>query len=300
MRVNRLVLKIIKHYLNKSGDQIVANKPDFEGYIKFLDCAPEEGCQDCYRYDVILAKPENRLGITLVDVHGGAYVYSTRRHNHTFMNFFLERGFDIVLLDYPLGNGKIGPKEQFGAIYEQFQHFATHMKEYGVGEKLFLTGDSAGGHYALLLAEALTLPSVRENLGKPSLDNLNLQGILLSCPVYDYVNTAATKGLTKYVRHQMFGPECDNLDLVKAHCPRTNFKEFNLPIFVSSCRNDFIGFNSKLLDEDSKALGKDLTYLYLDSDNRKVDHVHNLTKMDLPESLKVNQAMVDFMLAKVR
>ena len=296
MKVNRFIFWMAKKYLNHGGNIGLKSKPDFHEYEKRLDIAPVEGCSDDRRYDIIYAKPENRKGIALFDIHGGAYVYSTRRHNHTYLNFFLEQGFDIVALDYPLGNGKIGTDDQFKAIYQELEHFVAHQKEYGLDEPCFLTGDSAGGHFALLLSEVLEQEEMRKELGLSDL-NFKFQGVLLSCPVYDFAKTIASPGLSKGVRRQMWGKVAFDKELAKALDPRVHFPKSDIPVFLSSCKLDFIGENSALLSEDAKKLEKNLTYLYLDTDDKAVDHVHNVVKMGLPESRRVNQAMVEFILS---
>ena len=293
MLVNGFFFWMAKRYLNRSGKINLAQKPDFHEYDKRLDIPSSEGASDPYCYDIIYAKKENRKGIALLDIHGGAYVYSTRRHNHTFMNYFLERGFDVVIFDYPLNKGKFGADEQFRAIYQEVAHFNAHKKEYGLDEELWIIGDSAGGHYALLLAEALTNPKARERMNLESLD-LDIKGVLLNCPVYDFTATATMPGLTKHVRRQMWGPRFVDQDYLATYDPRAYYSEFDLPVFLSSCKQDFIGTNSAALAEGAKVYGKNLTYCYLDTDAKGVDHVHNVVRLDLPESKQVNDAMIDF------
>lgn len=47
---------------------------------------------------------------------------------------------------------------------------------------------------------------------------------------------------------------------------------------------------------DCEAAGRPLTFVDIESDDKKVAHVHNVTSIDLPESKQVNAAMVDFMI----
>ena len=49
------------------------------------------------------------------------------------------------------------------------------------------------------------------------------------------------------------------------------------------------------LKADCEAAGRELTFVDIESDDKKVAHVHNVTSIDLPESQTVNAAMIDFM-----
>lgn len=294
MKIGRFLFGVSKRALIRSGIKGLQVKPTFEGYQTRMDVAPDGVSADDCRYDILYAKPENRKGITLVNVHGGAYVYSTRKHNHTFANYFLEKGFDVIVVDYPLNTGTIGPDVQFKAIYAEIAHFAAHKKEFGLDQNLFISGDSAGAHYTLLLGEALTNPELRRQMELPDVD-LDLRGVLLNCPVYDFSATASTKLINEYVRTQMFGPRANDKDFIRLYDPRVHFEKFELPIFLSSCKKDFIGANSRLLAEDAKKYGKNLTFIYLDTNKRGVDHVHNVVRLDLPESIQVNEGMINFL-----
>lgn len=295
MKINRFFFSLFKWYLNRGGKIGLKNRPLFEDYVKYLDNPSDDSPLDSHCYDVILAKPEKRNGITLIDIHGGAYVYSTRRHNHTWMNYFLERGFDIAILDYPLCTGKFSFDHQFEVFYGQIADLAKRNKEFGLGERFFLTGDSAGGHFALLLAEVLNSPELREKMHLPEVD-LRLEGVLLNCPVYDYTMTAEDPMTTSGTKKAMLGPKWKDKDYVALYDPRVHYPDLNLPVFASTCKKDFIKVNAERLKEDADKLHKPLTYLYIDSDTPGVDHVHNLVRMDLPESIRVNDAMIAFML----
>ena len=68
-----------------------------------------------------------------------------------------------------------------------------------------------------------------------------------------------------------------------------------MPIFLSTCKFDFIRPQSLMLKEDIDTYNLKHTYLDIDSDNKKVDHVHNVVRPYLEESKTVNDAMDKFM-----
>lgn len=74
--------------------------------------------------------------------------------------------------------------------------------------------------------------------------------------------------------------------------PRTYINGFSCPLFVSTCKRDFVRIQAEYLKADCDSLGLSLEYLDIDSDKRKVGHVHNVTNPTLPESRLVNESMI--------
>ncbi len=294
MKIGRMTFSLAKAWLNHTGKAFLRAKPDFAEYQKFLNVDIDGSGLDSHRYDVILAKESNRKNVTLIDIHGGAYVYSTRRHNELFLNYFLERGFDIVALDYPLNNGKQDCQDQLNILWEQFTHLAAHWQEYGLGSRVFITGDSAGGHFALLLTIALTDPAAREAFGWPKID-LSPLGVLLNCPIYDFASMGQENPMTHYVATQLIGKRHVDDAYLNLVSPKTYFPKLQTPLFFSSCKRDFIGVHSKRLEDDAENLGKDYEFCFIDSDDKKVAHVHNVLNLKLADSIRVNDAMIAFM-----
>ena len=77
--------------------------------------------------------------------------------------------------------------------------------------------------------------------------------------------------------------------------PRTYIDGLSCPLFVSTCKRDFVRIQAEYLKADCDSLGLSLEYLDIDSDKRKVGHVHNVINQDLPESKTVNNRMLEFM-----
>lgn len=294
MKINRFHFAIAKAWLEHGGKKGLKRRPRFLDNTKFLDVACDDSGIDSHCYDVILSSAPTRLGITILDIHGGAYVYSTRRHNHTFLNFFLEKGFDVVSLDYPLNDGKRDCLDQLNVLWKQISHFAEHIKEYGVGEKIYIMGDSAGGHFALALAEALCDEGVRQQFNWPKIP-LALAGVLVNCPVYDFKGIGQQTAMTDYVADHLVGPRRKDESYLDLVSPKTHIASLRIPLFLSSCKQDFLSAQSFMLREEVLGLGHELEYVFLDTDAKGVSHVHNVVNLSLPESIEINEKMAAFM-----
>ena len=294
MKLGRFRLGLARLFLERSQRKGRKHQPSLAKYQNFMDVSPKNGAKDHFCYDVILADKENSKGITLIDIHGGAYVTATRKNNHGFIEYFLKKGFDTVLLDYPLNDGKRGVDDQFAAIVDEFNHLVQNIEKYGLSKKVFVTGDSAGGHFALLLAEALCDPKLAKTFGLHPGD-LQMCGVLANCPVYDFERIGYLMPMTKNAQKRLFGPLYLNPEKTALYSPKANLESLNCPVFLSSCKRDFLLGEYQSFCQDAKNLKKNLTVVFIDEDNPKVGHVHNILDVSDPFAIEVNDAMVAFM-----
>lgn len=155
---------------------------------------------------------------------------------------------------------------------------------------MFLTGDSAGGHLALYMAEgsADTSLPIRPSVFKP-------RGVLLNCPAYDYASFAGGDGFTKEALAWFIGPRYEDKAYLESLSPRTFIGSYKGPLFVSTSRHDFIREQALLLKQDCDSLERKFEFLDIPSDDKKVGHVHNVVNQELPESKTVNNRMLEFM-----
>ena len=293
MKLGAFRFSIARFFLNRSQKAQLKKQPSLDSYKTFFDVAPFDDAPMTNRYDVICAKT-NPLGITLIDIHGGAYVTAERKNNHGFMEYFVKKGFDSVLLDYPLNDGKQGVDDQVRALVNELNHLLANLDEYGIGKHLFLTGDSAGGHFACLLAEAFCDEKLANKLGLQTRGH-KLSGVLLNCPVYDFGQIGMNSGLTNGTIRLMFGPMYFDKEKVELHDPRAHVNSLTCPVFISSCKRDFLIQQYLTFCGDAEKLGLDVTKVFLDVDDPKVAHVHNILDLSEEHAVQVNDAMAKFM-----
>lgn len=254
--------------------------------------------------DIYYADNSLRKDAVLVDIHGGFYVAGDRRNNRAFASFFLKEGYDVVLLEYRLNDGKRDVSDELADCATGLDYLAIHADELGLNkDRMFLTGDSAGGHLALYMAEGTrnrTLP-VRPKEFKTA-------GVLLNCPAYDFATFGESKSFAKSALEWFIGPRYKDKEWMKSMSPRTYIGSYFGPLLVSTCTNDFIRSQSLILKADCDSLGNwgalpadpssrkaPFEFVDIASEDKKVSHVHNVTNLGLPESREVNARMVAFM-----
>ena len=241
--------------------------------------------------DIYYADEAVRKDAVLVDIHGGFYVAGRRENNRAFASVFLREGYDVVLLEYRLNDGKRDVADELADCAAGLDYLAAHASELGLNRgRMFLTGDSAGGHLALYMAEGAmdkALP-VRPAAFAP-------RGVLINCPAYDFASFGESKSFTKSALEWFIGPRYQDKEWMTSMSPRTFINSYQGPLLVSTCTNDFIRSQSLLIKADCDSLARPLEFVDIASNDKNVDHVHNVTKPGLPESQEVNSRMIAFM-----
>lgn len=241
--------------------------------------------------DVYYAGPENRKDAVLVDIHGGFYVAGRRENNRAFASTFLKEGYDVVLVEYRLNDGKRDVWDELSDCAAALDYIAVNAGELGLNkDRMFLTGDSAGGHLALYMAEGTENESMPV---RPSV--FKSRGALLNCPAYDFASFANSESFTKGALEWFMGPRYQDQEWLKSLSPKTFIGSYSGPLLVSTCTRDFIRSQSLLIKADCDSLGRAVELVDIESDDKNVAHVHNVIDPKLPESQSVNARMVEFM-----
>ena len=292
MKSGRLSINLLNLLLRRSIKKRRKSYPPHL-YREWIDIPYLNDNNKQHTYDVYLANEENRKHVCIIDIHGGAYILGEHIDNYPFAFEMLKEGYDVVLVDYQPNNGKMDTTDLLNDIVLNIKHLFENLKEYDLDKDSFvLSGDSAGGHFALILSEAIINKETASilNFGLPKID---LKAVLVNCPVYDFMNLGEGT-LSKSGFKRLFGPKYSDKEHMRKLSPKTYISSINIPLFLSTCKHDFIRNESMLLNEDMKDK-KNYVFLDIDSDDKNVDHVHNITKPQLEESKKVNNAMARFL-----
>ena len=293
MKLSPWMLKLIRVRLKKEDAKRHRCWPALDSYKTRLDVDALNDGVFGHQLDIYYASEAVRKNKVILDIHGGAYIYSDRKNNFGFCSVFVDQGYDVVALDYLPNDGKHGCRDQVETLAAQLRFLMQSGKELGLNmDEVYLMGDSAGGHYALLMAELSESELAREKMGL-DVGGIAFKGVVLCCPVYDFVASANTPLLTTRARRFMFGPDLDSNHLA-ALSPRTYIREHRLPTLVTSNCNDLLKEESLLLTKEAKELGLPVQFDFIESENKEVDHVHNVVKIDLKESKELNRRILTF------
>ena len=280
MKIGKLALKFIGWRMG-SGEKAALKHVVFDRSPNTIFDIPYSDVEDeRLKFDLLKSSGEKRKNVLLIDIHGGAYYHGHRSCNYAFSNYFREQGYDVVVADYRLTDASKGlsVKTEVQDLLKLFAYLEAHLKDYGLeNDKVVIMGDSAGGHFAMRTSEIC----LDENLKKKWGVDANLPKISKSGQTY------------------MYGLGYEDEEWTKSLDPREHIKSLSVPVFVSSCFNDFLKEHSIKLDKELNELGAEHSFVWIATKNKKVGHVHNVIAMNLPESKKVNEAIVEFLESKV-
>lgn len=291
MKVGRLIVNILKLTSIDGTKKRRKTYPPIDKYEGKLNVPYIDDKKHEHTFDIFYAK-ENRKNCLIFDIHGGGYIFGDHYDNYPFAFEFVKEGYDVVTVDYRLNDGKINIKEQCDDIAECIKYVLTHRKELDIeDEPIAITGDSAGGHFAMLFSEALLDKEFAKELGY-EFPKEKVVACLMNCPVYDFAHIG-DDNLSNSGMKRMFGPNYKDRKAMELVCPKVHVKSLTCPVFVSTCKHDFLRVQSLMLKEDMKGRD-DFEFVDIYVDEKHVGHVHNVLHIGHPLADKVNQAMVAF------
>ena len=301
MKIGSLAINLLKFKLtreNKKRCKGLFFDPKYnpKQNIPYMDDKKEH-----HKFDVYYTPIKEKKNCLIIDIHGGAYIFGHRQENYMFGTVFLDAGFDFITIDYVANNSRRSVNDIVDQCVKCVSYIATHMEELGFPKdySVVLTGDSAGGHLASTITELFLDKIYASELGY-DLPHLNIKALAINCPVFKFVGLGGG-GLTNSGMRRLFGPSWRDENKRALICPSAHIESLTVPLFVSTCKNDFLrqgGAETVLPAMEGKKTK--LEYLYLEEDDPAVGHVHNVLDIKNPASIKVNQAMIDFFSKSIR
>ena len=294
MKIGKLAVNFLKVKLTIEKKNTL-RKETYRTYDSLLDIPT---CNDNipeHHIDVYFAPEERRRNACMIYIHGGAYVFSNRKQYKKYAEEFLEYGFDFISVDYRLNDGKRNIKDILFDVFSALNHIQNHKKDLRIeNDKLILLGDSAGGHLCLFSALVNHHPEISKEIDLPEL-NIDLALLLTNSPVYHFETLDKVFNLSKSGVKRLFGPDYFLPGYPEKYSPYTYIDNLNIPIFISTCKKDFLRKEPIALIQDLRKKNyQDMEVVDINSDNKKVGHVHNVVNLKLKESQTVNEAMRQF------
>lgn len=249
----------------------------------------------------IYTPTENNNGITLLYIHGGAYVHGWKETNSVFISWFVNQGFSVVSMNYRLAGGidQITVKDQIQDVFSVLEFISNNYAYYGISrEKLCIMGDSSGGHLSLMTDIIFHDEEAREYYEIKELPNVKISCVAVNSTMYDYekVVEMGRDLLSKRGCKELFSKNYLDKNYVRINSPRYYFKkQLKLePLFGSTSNHDFFEYQSFLFNKDCQKLGYSLVYIYENTPDKNIGHIYNHFDLDGEAGLRCNNAMVEF------
>jgi acetyl esterase/lipase len=245
--------------------------------------------------------PEGTTGLlpTVVDIHGGGWMYGDKELNKYYCLYLASQGFAVVNMSYRL-LPEVDLRGQAQDIFACLHWLEANAKQHHCDlGRVLVTGDSAGGHLTGLTAciqadgELQTLYGV-----KPV--SFTISAIAINHGVCDPTTGITGRGFAdREINRMLAGKEPDRLRLLS----KVNFQDtapgLKLPpvLLVSS--------EADVLHSHSVALAKWLTdrgipyrtKFWTREQGAELGHVFNVLYPNRPESIETNKAILSFFTA---
>ena len=201
------------------------------------------------RHTLDLIRPAGEEPLPLiVEIHGGAYIACEKNINRLHARAFAQQGFCVVNGDYtlhPEGTFRQNMQE-LADILRWVEDNAAH---YGMDvSRAYLSGDSAGGHLALLYTMIQSSESVRARFGT-HLPGLRLRAAAATCPCFRlrYGEKEANDAAARQIVEMAFPDgvseeELEELDVLKL-IPEVDYP----PLIVTATPGDTLLWQEDLI-----------------------------------------------------
>lgn len=232
----------------------------------------------------------------IIDIHGGGWIYGTKELNKIYCHYLAKEGFAVVNMNYHLFPTVTLP-EPIQDIFSVFNYLLENQDTLNLDMKnVFLTGDSAGGHYTMLCQSILCDEELQTLYGVHSDIKFNAIGMI--CGAFDPTDFGKIKlpiakcmvamffdKDKKYKNHKYFN---------SVNTYNAQFDKFP-PMFFSTCYGDFIKKYSVKLHKLLNELNIEHTYFYAKRKGSKhfLPHVYNVMNPEWSESAIVNEMLIN-------
>ncbi len=190
---------------------------------------------------------------TIINIHGGGYVAGIKENCSVLCRKMAEKGYCVINMEYTKSETKGFPTPVY-ETFKLFDYINSHeeIKKHINLNKLFLSGDSAGGHISSLVANILESEDLKQKFGVKS--NLKIKGLILISPVFGVFKFGKLRFLRKKLEQVVFKENyqtsiqnaCNNLELLNKNFP---------PCIIFSALTDVLNVHTQILLKKAKKIG---------------------------------------------
>lgn len=234
---------------------------------------------------------------TIIDIHGGGWVYGSKDINRNYCRWLAAQGYTVVCPSYRL-MPKVELRRQIQDVMAALRWVAANGDAHHCDlSRVFLTGDSAGGHLAGL-AYCIEQDENLQRVYKTKPSGLPILALGFSHAVCDFTPTnTAEKLLVKEMYPLMFGDTPTRAPWYgHASFPETSAGIPKLPpIFIVTSDHDPFHKESLILETYLRGRGADYEYIcWKREQGVKLGHVFHVKYERYPESIETNCRMLEY------
>lgn len=290
------IVKFARFAQHKANDPRIAKNRNNYQVLEALDLAYlPDGSEDHYLdvYSPAGTTAEEKLPV-VIDMHGGAYVSCFKELNRQQGQYFASKGCRCVNINYTLfpENDMYGVIREFFSILEWIK---ANAEKYGFDtDRVYLTGDSAGGHMVLMVGAAMVSEAFRAACGV-STPAVRIQKIAANCPLGDFDVTISNSGPVFKLMKTCLKDRLSDEQYVRNCNIRNYLSEEYPPLFLLTTPTDGVLYKTTAqLHTDLTAKGFTHQYKEYIGTANKLGHVFSVSYPDYEESVEANNDILSF------
>jgi len=250
-----------------------------------------------HNLDIYRPRQQNAPLPVVMLIHGGGYVSCEKFINEAQGKYFATKNFAVVNVNYSLQ-----PEADFidviRELFDALHWIEENAPRYGLdSHRIFVSGDSGGGHYALLTAAVSESEYLQKYFGVRQV-SAGIRGTAASCPMTEIRSARDKKDITsRFIRKNTL------------HSGRLHDDEFidnvSIPYLLDKCAFPEVFLlttpTDSLLYQEAKRLHETLAkrsiphqYREYQSAERELGHVFNVMNPEYPESVMANDDILEF------
>ncbi len=212
----------------------------------------EDKINNCF--DIYYPKTKSNAKLpTIINIHGGGYVAGVKENCSKFCQELAKNGYFVINMEYTKSETKGFPTP----IYETFKLFDYIKSNEEINNhidysKVFLCGDSAGGHIVSLVANILGNKDLKQRFNVES--DMKVKGLILNSPVFGVFKFGNLRFLKNKMEEVVYNEyngnsiknACNNLELLNSNFP---------PCIIFSAINDVLNIHTNIFLKKAEQIG---------------------------------------------
>ena len=249
-----------------------------------------------------LYRPEGASGLlpTVVDIHGGGWMYGDRGLNRNYCMALAAQGYAVMGMSYRL-LPETDLQGQVQDVFASLHWLEDHGEEHGFDlSRILLAGDSAGGHLAGLAACIQKSRALQALYGVEPLSH-GITALAIAHGVCDLYRFAFLKppldqAVTREYQKMFFGPRWRMSPLYGHASFEDTAPGLDLPpiLVIASEPDRYYRQSRRLIRWLDRSNLEHQVILWRRSQGERLTHVFEVGYWDWPESQETNRRMLDF------
>lgn len=249
-----------------------------------------------------LYRPEGAPGPfpTVVDIHGGGWMYGDRKLNRNYCMALSAQGYAVMGMSYRL-LPHVTLAGQVQDVFASLHWLEEHGAEHGFDlSRLLLTGDSAGGHLAGLVACIQKSPALQALYEvRPIAHQITALAIAHGvCNVYrfSFLRPPLDQAVTWEYQKMLFGPRWKLSPLYGHASFEDTAPGLELPpiLVIASEPDSYFCQSRQLIDYLDRSPFSHQVILWRREQGERLTHVFEVSHWNWPESQETNRRMLEF------